>query len=82
MKPGFLVIETDAHHTKANRNIKAVCTSFRSAVTLVLNEMHELKLIPVSEFGKFRETLQSHKQTQGFDTNFEIQEVEQNKIIN
>lgn len=77
----ILVWETDAHHNKQTAKLRAVCTSKRQAVTLAVNCMLEDNLITSEQIGEVREQLSTISQTQGYDNNYLIQEVEQNKLI-
>lgn len=77
----FLVYETDRNIMKSNRNLIAVCTSSRTAVSLVLSELLKDKVITTRELGKYREQISKENQTQSFETNYLIEEIEQNKIL-
>lgn len=80
-KSMFIVWETDRNLMKANRNLIAVCTSSRTAVTLVLSELIKSKVITTLELGKYRERISKENQTQSFETNYLIEEIQQNKIL-
>lgn len=77
----FLVYETDRNIMKSNRNLIAVCTSSRTAVSLVLSELLKDKVITTRELGKYREQISKENQTQSFETNYLIEEIQQNKIL-
>lgn len=77
----FLVWETDAHHNTKTAFLRAVCSSKRQAVTLSVNCMLEDNLIISEKIGEVRERLNADCQTQGYDRNFLIQEIETNTII-
>lgn len=82
MKTVFLVYETDRNLMKSSRVLVAACTSLKSAVTVVINELHKNGLITTAEFGNVRNILKEQKQTQNYDENFFIDEIELNKILN
>ena len=82
MKTVFLVYETDRNLMKSSRVLVAACTSLKSAVTVVINELHKNGLITTAEFGNVRNVLKEQKQTQNYDDNFFIDEIELNKILN
>ena len=82
MKTVFLVYETDRNLMKSSRVLVAACTSLKSAVTVVINELHKKWLITTAEFGNVRNILKEQKQTQNYDENFFIDEIELNKILN
>ena len=73
----FLVYETGRNIMKSNRNLIAVCTSSRTAVSLVLSELLKDKVITTRELGKYREQISKNNQTQEFETNYLIEEVQQ-----
>ena len=66
---------------KASRNLIAVCTSSRTAVSLVLSELLKDKVITTRELGKYREQISKENKTQEFETNYLIEEIQQNKIL-
>jgi hypothetical protein len=80
-KSVFVVWETDRNLMKANRNLIAVCTSSRTAVSLVLSELLKAKVITTIELGKYREQISKNSQTQEFETNYLIEEIQKNKIL-
>ena len=80
-KSVFVVWEMDRNLMKANRNLIAVCTSSRTAVSLVLSELLKAKVITTRELGKYREQISKENQTQSFETNYLIEEIQQNKIL-
>ena len=80
-KSVFVVWETDRNLMKASRNLIAVCTSSRKAVSLVLSELLKDKVITTRELGKYREQISKNNQTQEFETNYLIEEIQQNKIL-
>ena len=80
-KSVFVVWETDRNLMKINRNLIAVCTSSRTAVSLVLSELLKDKVITTMELGKYREQISKENQTQSFETNYLIEEIQQNKIL-
>ena len=82
MKTVFLVYETDRNLMKSSRVLVAACTSLKSAVTVVINELHKNGLITTAEFGNVRNILKEQRQTQNYDDNFFIDEIELNKILN
>ena len=82
MKTVFLVYETDRNLMKSSRVLVAACTTLKSAVTVVINELHKKELITTAEFGNVRNILKEQKQTQNYDDNFFIDEIELNKILN
>ena len=82
MKTVFLGYETDRNLMKSSRVLVAACTSLKSAVTVVINELHKKGLITTAEFGNVRNILKEQKQTQNYDENFFIDEIELNKILN
>ena len=77
----FAVFETDRNLMKASRKLIAVCTSSRTAVSLVLSELLKDKVITTRELGKYREQISKNNQTQEFETNYLIEEIQQNKIL-
>ena len=77
----FIVWETDRNLKKANRNLIAVCTSSRTAVSLVLSELLKAKVITTRELGKYREQISKENQTQSFETNYLIEEIQQNQLL-
>ena len=81
MRNLFLIWETDRNLMKASRNLIAVCTSSRTAVSLVLSELLKAKVITTRELGKHREQISKENQTQSFETNYLIEEIQQNKIL-
>ena len=81
MRNLFLIWETDRNLMKASRNLIAVCTSSRTAVSLVLSELLKAKVITTRELGKYREQISKNNQTQEFETNYLIEEIQQNKIL-
>ena len=80
-KSVFVVWETDRNLIKASRKLIAVCTSSRTAVSLVLSELLKAKVITTRELGKYREQISKENQTQSFETNYLIEEIQQNKIL-
>ena len=80
-KSVFVVWETDRNLMKASRNLIVVCTSSRTAVSLVLSELLKDKVITTRELGKYREQISKENQTQSFETNYLIEEIQQNKIL-
>lgn len=80
-KSVFVVWETDRNLMKASRNLIAACTSSRTAVSLVLSELLKEKVITTRELGKYREQISKENQTQSFETNYLIEEIQQNKIL-
>ena len=80
-KSVFVVWEADRNLMKASRNLIAVCTSSRTAVSLVLSELLKAKVITTRELGKYREQISKNSQTQEFETNYLIEEIQQNKIL-
>ena len=80
-KSVFVVWEMDRNLMKASRNLIAVCTSSRTAVSLVLSELLKDKVITTRELGKYREQISKNNQTQEFETNYLIEEIQQNKIL-
>ena len=80
-KSVFVVWETDRNLMKASRKLIAVCTSSRTAVSLVLSELLKAKVITTMELGKYREQISKENQTQSFETNYLIEEIQQNKIL-
>ncbi len=58
MKQVFVVYETDAWHTIANRDCKGIYTSKRSAINAIV---------------KNHEILEMNYQTQGYSTNYDIE---------
>ena len=80
-KSVFVVWETDRNLMKASRKLIAVCTSSRTAVSLVLSELLKDKVITTRELGKYREQISKNNQTQEFETNYLIEEIQQNKIL-
>ena len=80
-KSVFVVWEMDRNLMKASRNLIAVCTSSRTAVSLVLSELLKAKVITTRELGKYREQISKENQTQSFETNYLIEEIQQNKIL-
>ena len=80
-KSVFVVWETDRNLMKASRKLIAVCTSSRTAVSLVLSELLKDKVITTRELGKHREQISKENQTQSFETNYLIEEIQQNKIL-
>ena len=80
-KSVFVVWETYRNLMKASRNLIAVCTSSRTAVSLVLSELLKAKVITTRELGKYREQISKENQTQSFETNYLIEEIQQNKIL-
>lgn len=77
----FAVFETDRNLMKASRKLIAVCTSQRTAVSLVLSELLKVKVITTRELGKYREQISKENKTQSFETNYLIEEIQQNKIL-
>lgn len=77
----FLVWETDAHHNKQTAQLRAVCTSKRQAVTLAVNCLLEDGTITAEQIGEAKERLNAESQTQGYDSNYQVQEIEPNKIL-
>ena len=80
-KSVFVVWETDRNLMKASRNLIAVCTSSRTAVSLVLSELLKAKVITTRELGKYMEQISKENQTQGFEVNYLIENVEPNKLL-
>ena len=80
-KSVFVVWETDRNLMKASHKLIAVCTSSRTAVSLVLSELLKAKVITTRELGKYREQISKENQTQEFETNYLIEEIQQNKIL-
>ena len=62
MKQVFVVYETDAWHTIANRDCKGIYTSKRSAINAIVKN-HEI----------IRKELEMNYQTQGYSTNYDIE---------
>ena len=77
----FFVWQTDAHHNKQTAVLMAVCTSKRQAVTLAVNCLLEDENITTEQIGEAKERLNAESQTQGYEINYLIQDVEPNKII-
>jgi hypothetical protein len=77
----FLVWETDSHHNKQTAVLMAVCTSKRQAVMLAVNCLLEDENITTEQIGESKERLKVESQTQGYEINYIIQNVETNKII-
>ena len=77
----ILVYETDAHHSKASRNVVAVCSSKRAAISLVVNDLLEKKVIEPKQIAHYRNELNEISQTQGLDNNFLLTETTVNKFI-
>ena len=80
-KSVFVVWETDRNLMKASRNLIAVCTSSRTAVSLVLSELLKDKVITTRELGKYREQISKENHTQSFETSYLIEEIQQNKVL-
>ena len=79
-KTVFIIWKTDKNQRKASREFVAVCSSFRVAVSNVLAELQNAGFITIRDLGKLRIFLNEQKQTQGFDVNYIIEEIELNKI--
>ena len=77
----ILVFETDAHHSKASRNVVAVCSSKRAAISLVVNDLLKKKVIETNQIADFRNELNEKCQTQGLDINFLLTETTLNKFV-
>ena len=77
-----IVYETDAQHSKASRNVVAVCSSKRAAISLIVNDLLEKKIIEAKSIADYRNALNQKSQTQGLDTNFIISEITINKFLN
>ena len=77
----FAVFETDRNLMKASRKLIAVCTSQRTAVSLDLNELIKSKEINTTELAHYRTLLTEQNQTQGFEVNYLIENVEPNKLL-
>ena len=76
MKKAFIVWETDAWHSKANRVIISVCSTEKKAIKTI---SHQLKRKKVENLHEQLETLASIKQTQGLETNYLFEEYEVDK---
>lgn len=76
-----IVYETDAQHSKASRNVVAVCSSKRAAISLVVNDLLEKKIIEPKDIATYRNELNEKSQTQGLDNNFLLTETTVNKFI-
>ena len=48
---------------------------------MVLSELLKDKVITTRELGKYREQISKENQTQSFETNYLIEEIQQNKIL-
>ena len=77
----ILVYETDAHHSKSSRNVVAVCSSKRAAISLVVNDLLKKKVIETNQIADFRNELNEKCQTQGLDKNFLLIETTLNKFV-
>ena len=77
----FAVFETDRNLMKASRKLIAVCTSQRTAVSFALNELIKAKEIETTELAHYRTLLTEQNQTQGFEVNYLIENVEPNKLL-
>ena len=77
----FAVFETDRNLMKASRKLIAVCTSQRTAASLALNELIKSKEIKTTELAHYRALLTEQNQTQGFEVNYLIENVEPNKLL-
>ena len=76
-----LVFKTDARNTKASRKLFAVCSSKRAAISLVVNDLLEKKIIEPKNIATYRNELNEKSQTQGLDANFIISETKINAFI-
>ena len=76
MKKAFIVWETDAWHTKANRVIISVCSTEKKAIKTIL---HQLKRKKVENLQEHLDSLERIKQTQGLETNYLFEEYEVDK---
>lgn len=81
MRNVFAVYETDRNLMKSSRVLIAVCTSQRGAVSLVLGQLLKSKAIKMQDIGEQRKTLAEQSQTQGFETNYLIEELSTNKVL-
>jgi hypothetical protein len=88
MKQVFVVYETDAWHTIANRDCKGIYTSKRSAINAIVKN-HEIDLEEIFEDDRLerasrrvleaeakriiRKELEMNYQTQGYSTNYDIE---------
>ena len=77
----FAVFETDRNLMQASRKLIAVCTSQRTAVSLALNELIKAKKIKTTELAHYRTLLTEQNQTQGFEVNYLIENIEPNKLL-
>ena len=88
MKQVFVVYETDAWHTIANRDCKGIYTSKRSAINAIVKN-HEIDLEEIFEDDRLERTsrrvleaeakriirkeLEMNYQTQGYSTNYDLE---------
>ena len=78
MKQVFVVYETDAWHTIANRDCKGIYTSKRSAINAIVKN-HEIlerasrRVLEAEAKRIIRKELEMNYQTQGYSTNYDIE---------
>ena len=64
MKQVFVVYETDAWHTIANRDCKGIYTSKRSAINAIVKN-HEIDLEEIFEDGRLERAARSVREDEG-----------------
>ena len=77
----IIVCKKNKNEKADPRNIVGICSSKRAAITLIVNELLEKKIIKVKDIAKYRKLLNEESQTQGLDTNFIISEITINKFL-
>ena len=77
MKQVFVVYETDAWHTIANRDCKGIYTSKRSAIEEIFEddrlERASRRVLEAEAKRIIRKELEMNYQTQGYSTNYDIE---------
>ena len=75
----FVVNTTNAWHNPSNRDMIGLCTTFDNCMKVIRADIRKHKKEKLSDFDK--EFLESHRQTQGREENYEILELEKNVLL-
>lgn len=79
MRKTYLVYSTDAWHSYASRDIIGVCTTFLNCMKVIRADIKRCGYEKLSDDNKYE--LEHYKQTQGRETNYQIEKVEKNVLL-
>lgn len=75
----FVVYSTDAWNRYDSRDMIGLCTTFDNCIKVIRADIRMNKREKLSDFDK--DMLESHRQTQGRNENYEILDLEKNVLL-